>query len=242
VKNRKREAFAAASIFIGAAVLVVWIRGGFDPVPSQAENLQQVCDPPDARLLSELTTYNSGDITPQMALMLMLLGKTGPFSLPGIVDPPVESAEATTAPVEAKVIGVSINGQSRAYCVSEMGTPFTHVINDVIDQIPVTVTYCDRTGCARVFTKADDLLGPLDVGVGGFSGGQLVLHVEHQNFAQNSRDIPLQDLEFETTTWGQWRSKHPGSDICTKPAASSGEAARSAALDDVLRFNGEAGE
>jgi hypothetical protein len=67
----------------------------------------------------------------------------------------------------------------------------------------------------RVFPNADKPDRPLDVGVGGFTNGRLILHIDHQNFPQNSRAIPLQDMDFERTTWGEWKSAHPESEICT---------------------------
>ena len=213
MKSQKLGIFVSVGICSGALVLVIWIRGGFDPVPPHSDSPQQVWDPSDTRLRTELYSDYSRKMTPEWALAMM--GKKVSFPLPGIVDPPVEAASAATAQDSAEVIGVSVNGHSRAYFVSDMGTPFTHVINDIIDRVPVTVTFCDRTGCARVFSNTDEPDRPLDVGIGGFANGQMVLHVDHKNFGQNSRDIPLQELEFERTTWGAWKSAYPDSDICT---------------------------
>jgi hypothetical protein len=215
VKNRKREAFAGTSIIIGAAVLVVWIRGGFDAMAQRPGSPQQALQPLPVPF--ETVASDSEIIPPTGSafVMLMMIGKNGLFSLPGVTTPPHESARATRAPDGAEVVGVCVNGQYRAFCLSEMGSPHTHVVNDVIDQVPVTVTYCNRSGCVRVFTKADDSHRPLDVGVGGFSNGQMVLQIDHKNFPQNSDAIPLQEMEFERTTWGEWKSAHPDSEICT---------------------------
>jgi hypothetical protein len=215
VKNRKLETFAAIGICSVALVLVIWIRGGFDPVPPHADTLLHVWEPAGTRGRIEFVPDVFGETTPERALTLMMMGKTGPYSLTGIMDPPIEEASAATVQDSAEVIGVSVKGHCRAYCISEMSTPFTHVINDVIQEVPVTVTFCKRTGCARVFTNTDELDRPLEVGVGGFADGQMVLHVADNNFAQNSQDIPLQELEFERTTWRAWKSACPDTDICT---------------------------
>jgi hypothetical protein len=156
-----------------------------------------------------------GLIVETAAIQLMMLGKTGSFGLPGIVAPPIKPASSATTQGDAEVVGVDVKGHYRAYCISEMQTPFTHVINDIIDRVAVTVTFCNRSSCARVFTKPDELDRPLDVGVGGFSDGQMLLHVGSGNFSQNSPDVPLQDLEFERTTWEKWKRAHPDTDICT---------------------------
>ena len=96
-----------------------------------------------------------------------------------------------------------------------MQFPLTHVINDVVGQVPVTVSYCNRTDCVRVFTTGDDSHQPLDVGVGGFADGKMLLHLAHRNFRQDSREIPLPSLEFERTTWKSWKTAHPDTDVCT---------------------------
>jgi hypothetical protein len=198
-----------------AAALVNWIRGGFDPVRPPLEAAQPVWHPrreQPAEFKPEETTI----ITPAMALQLIMLGKTGSFSVPGIVQPAVEPATSAAVPDTAEIIGVVVNGCARAYCISEMHNPLAHIVNDVIDRVPVTVTFCNRSGCARVLTKPDVVDRPLDVGVGGFADGQMLLHIDSRNIPVDSRDIPLQDLEFETTTWFKWKSAHPDTDVCRR--------------------------
>ncbi len=204
----------SVGICIGTAALVYWIRGGLDPVPPPVEAPEPVAHPRQDHP-AEFNPDESTAISPTTALQLMMVGKTGRFSLPGMVEPPVEPAATATTQDKAEVVGVVVNGRPRAYCISEMHTPFTHVINDLVDRVPVTVTFCDRTRCARVFTKPSASDQPLDVGVGGFLGGQMLLRVDGRNFEQNSADIPLQDLEFETMTWQDWKSAHPDTDVCT---------------------------
>jgi hypothetical protein len=196
-------------------VLVVWICGGFDPVPAPVAGSWPVRQPrADQTVKSE--SKESSVVTPAMALRLIMLGQSGSFSLPGIAEPAVEPAASASTRDDAAVIGVVVNGRARAYCISEMHNPLTHVINDIIDRVPVTVTFCNRSGCGRVFTKPDALGRPLDVGVGGLVDGQLLLHVDHRNFSLDSAEIPLQDLEFETMTWAKWKAAHPGTDVCTR--------------------------
>jgi hypothetical protein len=117
---------------------------------------------------------------------------------------------------DAQVIGVGVSGHWRAYCISEMQTPPMHVINDVVDGMPVTVTFCDANNCARVFTNRETSNRPLDVGIGGFWRDGMLLHVADRNFSQSSPDIPFYDLEFDLTTWGKWKRAHPQTDICAK--------------------------
>lgn len=152
---------------------------------------------------------------PAMPDMRMLMGFTGE-TLPGVMQPAIEPVDSATTPDDAEVIGIEVDGHWRAYRISEMETPLTHVINDVVGGIPVTVTYCDVNRCARVFTNSDSLDKPLDVGVGGQLDGQMLLYVDRRKFSQNSPDIPLQDFKFERMTWKEWKTAHPDTDICDK--------------------------
>jgi hypothetical protein len=43
----------------------------------------------------------------------------------------------------------------------------------------------------------------------------MVVMVGQREYGQNSPEIPLTDLEFERTTWGEWKSAHPDTDVCT---------------------------
>jgi hypothetical protein len=147
--------------------------------------------------------------------MMMRMGRFGSFSLPGIVDPPVQPADSATIQDDAEIVGLEVNGLYRAYCLSEMGSPSTHIVNDLIDHVPVTVTYCNITGCVRVFTKPEEPDRPLTVCVRGFVGGQMLVQVDNTDFSQNSADIPLPELEFQRTCWGEWKSAHPDTDVCT---------------------------
>jgi hypothetical protein len=205
---------------------VVWIREGFTPAPPHPEQRQLVAGSPDGRALeyaadANINSDELGEMTPAKAMMYILMGKTGDFSLPGIVRPPVETANSTTTDDNEQVVGIEVEGHWRAYRISEMQTPMTHVINDVVEGVPVTVTYCNRNNCTRVFTKPDEMHQALNIGIGGFRDDMMLLHIDHHNFSQNAPDIPLDDLEFERTTWKVWKSAHPDTKICAKLAVSA---------------------
>ena len=55
-------------------------------------------------------------------------------------------------PDDTLVIGIESGGRSRAYMLSAFTRPDEHVCNDLIDGVPVTVTYCDLDDCVRLFT------------------------------------------------------------------------------------------
>src|SRR5436309_12308333 len=77
------------------------------------------------------------------------------FFLPGIRQPKAFPAGAAAVEDDADVIGVSVKGHHRAYCMATMADLERHVINDLIDRVPVTVTYCPRTNCVRALTRDD---------------------------------------------------------------------------------------
>jgi hypothetical protein len=154
-----------------------------------------------------------------------------PARMPGAVD-----AGAARLPDDAPVIGVAAGGRHRAYSSSAFAELDLHVRNDVLNGVPVTVTYCPRTGCARVYT------GPvggsaLAVAPGGWVGepgdgpdGVMLLRVGTDLYYQDSGaplagwgDFPYPEADFERTTWGAWRRSHPDTDVVVGPPRTRAE-------------------
>ena len=127
---------------------------------------------------------------------------------------PVMVPPRARLPENMPVVGVSINGRSRAYAIWALASdPTQHVVNDVIEGAPVTITYCDLNDCARVFTKADGSGAALDVKVGGLQKGKMVLIVGGRKFLQEAEDVPLDEVPFEHTTWKDWKAHHADSEV-----------------------------
>jgi hypothetical protein len=210
LNNRLQRAATSLGICLVTTGLVIWIRGGFDSTPRRTDQFHQLWMPPPGQSAMPTTASTRVD-----AIQLMMMGKTGAFSLPGVVQPHAQPAKSAMLGDDAQIVGIEINGTCRAYSLAQMRMPWTHVINDLVGGVPVTVTYCDRTDCLRVFTADAESPEPLNVGVGGFVDGKMLLHVEQRNFIQDSHEIPLADLEFERTTWKPWKIAHPETDVCT---------------------------
>jgi len=123
-------------------------------------------------------------------------------------DMPLSSANDVDLDDAAEVIGVAIKGQARAYVLAALEFP-DHVYHDELSGKHFSVTYCDRTGCARVFqrNKGDELE------VGGWSGTGMMLIVDGEYWQQDLPGFPLRDLDFTRTTWAQWRQEHPSSKV-----------------------------
>jgi hypothetical protein len=148
-------------------------------------------------------------------------GLSTPFFMPGLRRPPALPAAKATVPDDAEVLGVSAGGRHRAYLVSAMSGMSTHVINDLLEETPVTVTYCDRTGCARVFTDPEKS-APLEVNVGGILEDNLMLRVGVRHYFQQKDikladgtpdPVPYPDHPFVQTTWKSWKEAHPNTDV-----------------------------
>ena len=53
------------------------------------------------------------------------------------------------------VIGVTAGGRHRAYLVRALSLGAkSHIVNDVVGGVPVSVTYCDIYTCTRLFIEA----------------------------------------------------------------------------------------
>jgi hypothetical protein len=145
--------------------------------------------------------------------------------LPGIRQPETVAARAASIDDDAEVIGVSVKGHYRAYCTATMANPERHVVNDLIDRVPVTVTYCDRTQCVRALTRDDESDEPLSVVGRGWYEGKMMIRVGGKTLPQDAESIPgLSDLKVETTTWREWKTAHPDTDVYAGPLAHSGDA------------------
>jgi hypothetical protein len=146
-----------------------------------------------------------------------------PFKMDGIVRPPIVEAGASGLRPDEEVIGVEVDGHPRAYRLAAFRDRSHHVVNDVIDGVPVTVSYCDISDCVRTYTDRGKS-GPLEVSVAGlFEGGDMVLDVGGHLYFQKTGEplqpvegrstLPLERLSPTRTTWERWRRDHPSSGV-----------------------------
>jgi hypothetical protein len=147
---------------------------------------------------------------------------------PGVREPLALPGAEATVPAAARVIGVRVGDRARAYLIAALSLPNgnrdgvptelsparilgRHVVNDLVGGTPISVTYCDLSNCARVFTGSGT--ESLDVAIAGRRGGEMQLMLNGKRFSQHAADAPLPDFPFELTSWGEWRSKHPTSEV-----------------------------
>jgi hypothetical protein len=144
------------------------------------------------------------------------------FEMRGLRSPRTISAKASGIPDDDLVIGVVVDGSPRAYWLKALEYPPWHIVNDVIDGVPVSVTYCDRTRCTRVY-KGGQSTVPLDVDLGGLYGREMVVKVAGALYLQDSGEafgsskgaasLPYPSHAWERTTWKDWRERHPETGI-----------------------------
>ncbi|HKI30968.1 MAG TPA: DUF3179 domain-containing (seleno)protein [Gemmataceae bacterium] len=149
------------------------------------------------------------------------------FEWPGIRQPPtVPASEAAVCDDEA-VIGISAGGRNRAYLVRALAQDrTTHIVNDVVGGVPVTVTHCNIYRCSRAFSGGppDE---PLDLSQGGLRAGGMVLKSGGYAYRQDSATaldpgsppFPYSFYPGEETTWGEWRGAHPDTDVYGGPVS-----------------------
>lgn len=126
-----------------------------------------------------------------------------------------------------RIVGVNINGISRAYVVESMVyTPGSnplgaavHVVNDSVDEKVYAVTYCDLMDCIRVFEFSskdkNDIRSGIDVI--GFENNSMMLAVNGDIFPQNQGHESLVERKFGDTTLGDWLEKFPNTEIYFGP-------------------------
>ncbi len=135
-----------------------------------------------------------------------------PFMLPGMIAPVTLTAKDARVTETEQVIGISIGDEHRAYIVHAFAPLGQKVINDLINEIPITVTYCDIHERARVFTSTErgDYL---TVGLGGWMEKEMFFYFDNIRFSHSSQNAPLSDYPYIVTTWGEWLAEHPESRI-----------------------------
>ncbi len=140
-----------------------------------------------------------------------------PFIVEGVSNPEFVTAEQCGLQDPARVIGVVINGQARAYPLVRLSAMVDHVVNDnIIDEegknFPFTITYCDMTDCVRVLqSEYDTTANSLEISTLGLLDKGLALKWKDKDFKQMADVDGLKDVPYVRTTWGEWKAEHPES-------------------------------
>ncbi|MBX3444737.1 MAG: DUF3179 domain-containing protein [Planctomyces sp.] len=121
------------------------------------------------------------------------------------------------------IIGVAIDGASRAYPINLINTPFRKVINDTLADEPIVVTWCDNCHSAAVFSRK--LQGRNELfGCSGIlwkeslvfydeTTGSFWNNVRGEAVSGPRRGQKLKPIDAAVTTWKEWTEAHPDTTV-----------------------------
>lgn len=135
-----------------------------------------------------------------------------PMLLPGLVSPIMHEADKANLSDSERVIGVTVGDKHRAYLANAFDSLGAKVVNDVVDEIPISVTYCDIHERARVFTSTERG-APLNMGLGGWLNQEMFFYFNGEEFQHSAEETPIPDFPYIVTTWGEWKQAHPTTQI-----------------------------
>jgi hypothetical protein len=141
--------------------------------------------------------------------------------IPAVVRPSTVPAASADLGDDEEVIGVEAGGRPRAYAIRAIRHPRFHIVNDLLGGVPVSVTYCVKTDCTQVYTGPGD--APLAIAQAGLRQGEMVIRVgdvqyEHRTgraigAPASAHAFPYESSPWTRTTWGEWKRRHPATDV-----------------------------
>ena len=148
-------------------------------------------------------------------------GGPPPDGIPAIEDP--QFAEATDPPAMLgdgdPVFGVALDGEAKAYPQSVL--VWHEIVNDVVGETPVSVTYCPLTGTAQGFYRGETTFGVS----GQLINANLVMfdraterwwpQIPATRITGDDPGEYLEEFRVVWTTWERWRSVHPETVVLT---------------------------
>lgn len=128
----------------------------------------------------------------------------------------VKAAEADFLDDDEYVLGVTVNGESRAYPTRFIW--WHHVINDAVGDVPIAVTYCSVCNTGLCFDPVVEGR-PIKLDFYGLYNGvvtlcerettSVLLQVEGRFVAGSLLGKSLKTRPLLDTTWGRWKELHP---------------------------------
>ena len=135
---------------------------------------------------------------------------------PGIVEPELHKVDEVRLPGETMVVGVEVDGVACAFVLGSMQDPTQHIVNTMINNKPISVTYCNYINCVRVLSDDSETSIPLNVG-GLDIDNQMVLRLHGERYGQESRELPLADYPFARMSLDEWTHLHADTQVCNLP-------------------------
>jgi hypothetical protein len=144
--------------------------------------------------------------------------------IPALDHPATVSAADASWYDRSLVVGVELSGQARAYPIAILN--WHELVNDRLGGQPILVSFCPLCGTAMVFDRRAEGRA-LRFGVSGllFQSDLLMFDRSSESlWSQISAEAvsgprlgqQLRLLRAQTTTWGEWRSRHPDSTVLSR--------------------------
>tara|TARA_B100000945_G_C20353270_1_gene583359 strand:+ start:150 stop:977 length:828 start_codon:yes stop_codon:yes gene_type:complete len=135
-----------------------------------------------------------------------------PMLLPGLISPVMHDADKANLSEAERVIGITVGDKYRAYLANAFTALGSKVVNDLVDDIPVSITYCDIHERARVFTSSERGKA-LNMGLGGWLKQEMFFYYNGEEFQHSAEKTPIPDYPYIVTTWGEWKQAHPNTQV-----------------------------
>ena len=172
-------------------------------------------------------SQSGGNFLNNFPLHRIISGGVPMDGIPALTDPVFVGSAAADAGYlldSDQVLGVSINGEAKAY-PHNIGW-WHEIVNDVIGEIPIVVTFCPLTGTGLVFEGTGDRSNDrLTMGVSGLLfNNNLIMYDRRDNLTLYPQMIhkgvdgpgtneTLTLLPVVETTWGYWKRLYPGTTV-----------------------------
>ena len=117
------------------------------------------------------------------------------------------AADQVSLPADHYVIGIVVDGEARAYLEAGLDAPESHIAYDTIGEQHVAVTFCNRTGDARVFCGDKNELR--EIRTGGWNGERSELLIKGSRYALNSPVAGFDEVKSRVMKWSEWKRLHP---------------------------------
>ena len=168
-----------------------------------------------------LRDYFTEDMPATIRLGEIVWSGTSEDALPPLDDPALLSAEDAMAMAdEDAVVGIYLNDQARAYPLRIIDSH--EMVNDTIGETPVSLAYCTLCNAAIAYerTTSDGAVHRFESSGCLYRSNKLMADLETKSLWNQmtgepvtgvmvERGVSLTKLPTVTTTWAEWKLRHP---------------------------------
>jgi len=149
-------------------------------------------------------------------------GGPGKDGIPALMNPVfVDADDATFLSDRDRVLGISLNGVTRAYPIRILN--YHEIVNDVLNGAPVVVSYCPLCGSGMAFAAnprgtryvfgVSGLLYNSDVLMYDLQTNSLWSQLKSQAISGTMKGQRLESLSVSHTSWKDWKARYPDTQV-----------------------------